>query len=57
MLDTVLNIGLLVVILGSSAWATHAYANAMYNRCHACGSLNAKRRSHCRDCGVEINTS
>ena len=56
MLDTVLNIGLLVLILGTSAWATNAYARAMYNRCDGCGTLNAKRRAQCRICGAEITT-
>ncbi len=51
MLDFFLNAGLLVLILGSSAWATKAYAGAMYNRCPECETLNAKRRPACRTCG------
>ena len=54
MLDTVLNISLLILILGTSAWATNAYARGMYNRCDGCGTLNAKRRAQCRICGAEI---
>ncbi len=55
MLDSLMNIGLLLLILGTSAWATNAYARGMYNRCGGCGSLNAKRRTHCRECGSEIS--
>ena len=56
MSDILLNIGLLILILGTSAWATNAYARGMYNRCSGCGTLNAKRRSLCRECGTEITT-
>ena len=51
MLDFLLNAGLIVLILGTSALATKAYANAMYKRCPECETLNAKRRPACRTCG------
>lgn len=54
MLDFLANAALLLLILGTSALATKAYANAMYNKCPACSSLNAKRRSECRICGEAI---
>ena len=52
--DLLINAGLLVLILGSSALLTSAYARRAYNRCPDCGSLNAKRRSECRACGRTI---
>ena len=54
MKDTLLSILVLVVILAASAVITNWFARTMYNRCVACGTLNAKRRTHCRSCGVEI---
>jgi len=51
MLDFMINAGLIVLILGTSALATKAYASAMYNRCPECATLNAKRRPACRTCG------
>ena len=42
MLDFMINAGLIVLILGTSALATKAYAGAMYNRCPECATLNAK---------------
>jgi uncharacterized OB-fold protein len=52
--DTLLSILVLVCILGASAFITSWFARTMYNRCAACGTLNAKRRTHCRSCGKEI---
>jgi hypothetical protein len=51
---TLLSILVLVVILAASAVVTNWFARAMYNRCASCGTLNAKRRTHCRSCGVEV---
>ena len=51
MYDFLLNAGLIILILGTSAVATKAYAGAMYNHCPECSTLNAKRRSACRTCG------
>ena len=55
MKDTLLSILVLVVILAASAVITNWFARTMYNRCAACGTLNAKRRTHCRSCGKEIS--
>jgi len=55
--DTLLSVLVLVVILAASALITNWFARTMYNRCAACGTLNAKRRSHCRSCGAEIGSS
>lgn len=54
MRDALLSLLVLVVILGASAVITNWFARTMYNRCPDCGTLNAKRRTHCRDCGVQI---
>ena len=53
-LDTLLTIGVLGGILIVSFFITNAYAKAMYNKCSQCGILNAKRRTHCRQCATEI---
>jgi uncharacterized OB-fold protein len=53
--ETLLSILVLVVILAASAVITNWFARTMYNRCAACGTLNAKRRTHCRSCGKEIS--
>ena len=55
MKDTLLSILVLVGILLVSAVITNWFARTMYNRCAACGTLNAKRRTHCRSCGEEIS--
>jgi hypothetical protein len=52
--DTLISILVLVGILAVSAIITNWFARTMYNRCAACGTLNAKRRTHCRSCQVEI---
>ena len=54
MRDTLLSLLVFVVILGASALVTNWFARTMYRRCAACGTLNAKRRTHCRNCGTEI---
>ena len=54
MRDTLLSILVLVGILVVSAFVTDWFARTMYNRCAACGTLNARRRAHCRSCGKEI---
>lgn len=54
MLELMSNIGLLILILGSSAWITNAYGRGMYNKCDNCGTLNAKRRRQCRKCGTSM---
>jgi hypothetical protein len=52
--DTLLSLLVLVVILGASALLTNWFARTMYRRCPACSTLNAKRRTHCRNCGTQI---
>lgn len=52
--DTIINIILAVAILGGSYVIMHFFARAMYVRCLACGTLNARRRSACRNCAVEL---
>jgi hypothetical protein len=52
--DTLLSLLVLAGILGLSAVITNWFARTMYNRCAACGTLNARRRTHCRSCGTEI---
>jgi len=53
--DTLLSILVLVGILLVSAVITNWFARTMYNRCAACGTLNARRRTHCRSCGKEVS--
>ena len=48
--ETLLNIALAVAILGGSYLIMHFFARAMYVRCLGCGTLNARRRSVCRNC-------
>ena len=54
MKDTLLSLLVLVAILLASALVTNWFASAMYKRCAACGTLNAKRRTHCRSCNKEF---
>ena len=54
MKDTLLSLLVMAGILVVSAVFTSWFARTMYNRCTSCGTLNAKRRTHCRSCGVEI---
>ncbi len=54
MKDTLLSLLVLVAILVASALVTNWFARAMYKRCAACGTLNAKRRAHCRSCNKEF---
>jgi hypothetical protein len=49
--DTLLTIVVLGGILVVSAILTNLYARAMYFTCPECRTLNAKRRTHCRQCG------
>ncbi len=54
MKEALLNILVLVAILALSAVVTNWFARTMYRRCASYGSLNAKRRTHCRSCQAEI---
>jgi len=53
-MDLLLNVVVLALILGGSALITNWFARNMYNRCQKCGSLNAKRRRHCRVCNQDM---
>jgi hypothetical protein len=53
--DTLLSIAVLAAILLASALVTNWFARTMYKRCAACGTLNAKRRTHCRACQREFD--
>jgi hypothetical protein len=55
MTETILGLALVAVILVVSAWLTNLFARAMYYRCAGCGLLNAKRRTHCRNCGQTLS--
>ena len=54
MKDTLLSLLVLAGILVVSAVITNWFARTMYRRCSSCGTLNAKRRTHCRSCGTEL---
>ncbi|HEX3185452.1 MAG TPA: hypothetical protein VHQ94_11675 [Pyrinomonadaceae bacterium] len=54
MRDFLLNALVLVAILGGAAFITNWFARAMYIRCVACGTLNARRRDECRSCHTEL---
>lgn len=55
MKDTLLSLLVFVAILVVSALVTNWFARTMYNRCAACGTLNARRRTHCRACQQELS--
>ena len=52
---TLLEIVLVVAILGGSALVTHLFARAMYVTCPKCRTLNARRRSECRQWGEALS--
>ena len=54
MKETLLNLLVLVGILLLSAVITNWFARTMYQRCDACGTLNARRRTHCRACQQQL---
>ncbi|HEV2916006.1 MAG TPA: hypothetical protein VGX92_22190 [Pyrinomonadaceae bacterium] len=54
MRDTLLSVALMLGILVLSAIVTNWFARTMYNRCGACGTLNAKRRANCRACNAVL---
>jgi hypothetical protein len=55
--STLLQIALFVAILGAAALITNLFARAMYITCSKCGTLNARRRSVCRNCGENLRRS
>ncbi len=54
MQDILLNVALVVIIAGSGAVFTQIYCKLAYFTCADCKSLNAKRRSECRNCGAPL---
>lgn len=54
MSDTLLNVVLAFAILGASGLITHLFARAMYVTCPKCRTLNARRRSQCRNCSERL---
>ncbi|HEY0004421.1 MAG TPA: hypothetical protein VGB17_06390 [Pyrinomonadaceae bacterium] len=50
MKETLLSAAVFVSILVLSALITNWFARTMYLRCTACGTLNARRRTQCRNC-------
>lgn len=54
MSPTLQQILLVVGVLGASAVITNVFARAMYITCSKCGTLNARRRTACRNCGHNL---
>ncbi len=54
MKDTLVSLLVIAGILVVSAVITEWFARTMYHRCSACRTLNARRRTHCRACGQQI---
>jgi hypothetical protein len=54
MLDALLSIAVMLAILGGAAVFTEWFTRKMYYRCRGCLTLNAKRRSQCRQCGAPL---
>jgi hypothetical protein len=52
--ETFQSIALMAVILGGAWWFTDWFTRKMYYRCRNCTTLNAKRRTHCRQCGHPV---
>jgi rRNA maturation endonuclease Nob1 len=52
--EAALNLALGMGILAACYLLTNWFARAMYRRCHACGTLNARRRAACRACGRRL---
>jgi hypothetical protein len=48
------SLGLLVLILGGAWFFTEWFTRKMYYRCNNCLTLNAKRRTHCRQCSQPL---
>jgi len=55
-MDTLLGIAAAAVILVICAVVTNWFSNNMYRRCRECGTLNARRRTACRQCGHSFET-
>jgi len=51
--DFLINAALLISILGAAFFVTNWYATA-YITCEKCRTMNARRRTHCRQCGEPL---
>jgi hypothetical protein len=56
-METLLSLAGLAVILAISAVVTNWFSSTMYRRCNECGTLNARRRTACRQCGHSFQAS
>lgn len=54
--DTLFSILIVGGILLVSFLATQLFARAMYLQCPSCGTLNARRRDVCRQCGETLRS-
>lgn len=54
MWDTLISVAMVIAILGLSAVFTEWFARSRYYRCRRCLTLNAKRRTRCRQCGEPL---
>lgn len=52
--STLIQIALAIAILGGAAVITQLFARAIYIMCAQCGTLNARRRTLCRNCGETL---
>jgi hypothetical protein len=53
--DVVLTVVVLGGILIVSALFTNWFTRKMYYKCEGCGTLNAKRRTRCRNCDSPLS--
>jgi len=53
-MNSFLQVALAIAILGGAALVTQLFARAMYITCALCGTLNARRRACCRNCGATL---
>ena len=53
-METLLNLLVFVGIMGTAAVFTELFTRKMYFRCRNCATINAKRRSQCRQCGHPV---
>ena len=55
-METLLSAAAAAAILVICAVVTNWFSNTMYRRCRECGTLNARRRTACRQCGHSFET-
>jgi len=54
MLESLQGLAIVAGILIASWIFTEWFTRKMYYRCRQCITLNAKRRTHCRNCGHPV---